>query len=775
MEAVWRKMWADVTAHPSISALIVVTIVASSALLTLALATLMNLSAPYERSFDELNGAHLWLYLDRDLVRLRDVQRLEALSGVIGSTGLQHSLNARVRIRDTRVWVSLRVMPPEPPQVNRLLIQEGRYLLPHQAEVLAGKDLRDLYGLEVGDRVTVTRADGKKVELPVIGLAYNPMWDTYRNTQPPYLYVTEETMRSLFPNEETWAWSLGLRLAAPGSVDEVLALAEGLLRTDAIKGHTDWRDVRESAVFSAQLSFVLLGAFSFFAILATVLVIGSSIGSSVLAQFRQIGVLKAVGFTQRQIVLVYVGQYVVLALIGSPLGLALGVAASPLPLRSVAVSLSATFEPPLNLVLIGAVLVSIPSVVIAATLGAAYRGARANIIKAIAVGAEAPRRRPAWGVRLAERLGLPVVFVLGLQDVFSRPFRSFMTGLNLTLGVIGIVFGLTLNATVEAYRADPSLLGIVYDAAVTREVMTDARVRHLLSRAPGVVASYGERIVEAETQSGQSFQVRAVEGDLAAFPFHIACGRFFEPGDEEAIAGQGLLDWLGLKVGDEVTLILEDQERRPVTWRIVGQYAEPVNAGQMLMASLSTVRRTLRQAEATTYYLKLDPDASPAALRQYIAPRPDGDLNLTLVGQAIPSAVVYLQLAILALAGILIGIALINVFNTSLVAMRERTRSIGVLKTVGMTPVQVVAMVLTTAGVLGLLAVVAGIPLGVAFTRGVLAVLSRSYGFGEVSMAVSAPYIVLLVPLMVVVSMAGGLVPGLRAARLSIVEVLRHE
>ena len=149
---------------------------------------------------------------------------------------------------------------------------------------------------------------------------------------------------------------------------------------------------------------------------------------------------------------------------------------------------------------------------------------------------------------------------------------------------------------------------------------------------------------------------------MAAFPFNIQQGRFFEPNTNEAIAGRGLLGWLNLRVGDELTLLLNN---RPVSWHIVGQYAEPANAGQMLIVSLPTAARFIKEAKADTYYLKLGPDFNFGRLQRYLAPRPEADLNLVLVEQAIPGSVIYLQLAIFVLAAILIGIALVNVFNTS--------------------------------------------------------------------------------------------------------------
>ena len=154
----------------------------------------------------------------------------------------------------------------------------------------------------------------------------------------------------------------------------MLAQIEVALRPETIDKHTDWRDVRTSAIFETQLNFVFLAAFSAFAILATTLVVASSITSIVLSQFKQIGMLKAIGFTQSQILWLYLGQYLVLSLIGSSVGLILGVFLSPLALDNIATSLNTTFQNPFDLLLVALVFSIIPGIVILATLGAAHRG-----------------------------------------------------------------------------------------------------------------------------------------------------------------------------------------------------------------------------------------------------------------------------------------------------------------------------------------------------------------------------------------------------------------
>lgn len=772
MAAILRKIRADLLSRPLVSALITLTVAAATVLLTLALTTLMNASGPYNRSFAELNGAHVWLYLDRDRVRRRDLETLAQLPGVTASTGLQVSMPARVKLGQTYLAASLRAIPVEPPAVNRLRVTEGSPLTLARGQILAGREMNDLHQLKVGTTIEVTTQDGGRQALPVVGLAFNPMWDTYRTTQPPYLYVTEETLYDLFPEPAVWDWSVGLRLADPQAVDEVVDLAKATLPDGAITAHTDWREVRESAEFGVQINVIFLLAFSLFAIVAAALVLMTNIGAAVFSQFRQIGMLKAIGFTRGQIILLYVGQYLLLGLLGGLLGLGVGLLLAPFPLQSAAAALNTVARPPFNLILLATVLGSVVVLVVLTTVGPAWRGAQTNIIQAIAVGFERPRRRPSWLARLAMALGLPTTVVLGLKDAFARPTRAAMTCLNLTLGVVSIVFSLGLDATITTFAADPSLLGIVYDGVVSRGQSSDHRTQRLLARAPGVETFYSQHLFWAETSDGESLQVRALDGDVAAFPFHLPEGRFYEPGAAEVVVGQGLLDWLGLAVGDELALVIDEQ---PVRWRIVGRYFEPANAGQMAMVSLDTLRQVQRAAKPDTYFLKLAPGADASQLHSYLRRGPAGDLSVTILDKEVPAFIRYLQLTIVALALVLIAIALINVFNTAMLSSREKLKEIGVLKTIGMTPGQVGAMINVAAGAIGGAAVLIGIPLGLALTQIALAALGDYYGFGRIQTAINWPWLLLLAPLTVVVSMAGSYLPGRWAARVNIVEVLRYE
>jgi putative ABC transport system permease protein len=462
-------------------------------------------------------------------------------------------------------------------------------------------------------------------------------------------------------------------------------------------------------------------------------------------------------------------------MIGTSLGFLLGLALAPVPMQAVTSSLNTVFQPPFSISLLIMVYVLIAGVTILSALGASARGARANIVKSIAIGAEAPNKKMFWGASFANTLGAPISVVLGLNDMFIRPFRALLTGLNLVLGVIGIVFGLALSDTIQTYKENPALLGIVYDAIVTRQEVSDNLTRRRLAEAPGVAAFYGETQVKAWTLDDQALNIRAVEGELDRFPFQIMEGRFFQPGTNEAIAGKGLLTWLGLKVGDTITLKLEEKDGRSASWVIVGVYPEPGDAGQRLMVNVSSIERLVKNSDPTTYYLRLDPSADISSIREYLAPRRDSGISLAAVGETIPDSVIYLQAAIFTLAGILIVIALVNVLIMSLLAAQEKMRTIGILKTVGMTPSQVITMFNTTAGSLGALAVIIGIPLGLVVTKNLLSILSDSFGFGTISISLDPIRAATLIPFIIVVSILGSYLPARWAANLFIVQVLRKE
>jgi putative ABC transport system permease protein len=702
------------------------------------------------------------------------VARVEGLPGVVASTGLQVSQVTRIEVGPEKVTVSVRQVDAQPPSVNALLITAGRYLSPDDAHgVLVDKRMAEQFHIQPGDALRISTPSGYK-PLDVVGLAHNATWDIYRTVQPPYLYTLDKTFQSLFPDTQLWDWSVGLRLADPDAVKATLAAAQSATRSKAIQAHTDWHDVREAYLFSAQLNTLFLSAFGLFALAAAALIMTNSVTGAVLAQFRDIGVLKALGFTGAQVAWVYLGQNLVLGAVGGALGIVVGVALAPLPLATLARSLSTTPHPAFDPVLLAGVWGAVLVVVLMATAWPAQRGARVNTIQAITTGYEWPGLRPSLLARLARAVRLPMPVVIGAKDAFARRGRATLTLLSLLLGVVSLVFGFELNAVINTFLREPSLAGVVYDAWVSREGISDSSARRTLERAPGVAVMVAHTTATVETADSKEFRVRAEEGNLAGLPFKLEAGRLINTDvDGEAMIGVGLKTWLGLDVGDLLRVTLSGK-RAPVEWRIVGVYREPADNGQMAVISLRSLRAIDRTVEPDMYFLRLSPTVNLDALRAYLKNRAGDSLGLAVVDAQV-SSLQQFRLTMLALSAALSVIAVISVFNSAVLTMRERMSEVGTFKTLGMTPAQVVAMVLTSGGLIGGLAAVLGVPLGVILLQAALNVMGKSYGFG--SFELRPDWIALSLPALITVGVGllGSAVPARWAARLNVVQVLQYE
>ena len=120
---------------------------------------------------------------------------------------------------------------------------------------------------------------------------------------------------------------------------------------------------------------------------------------------------------------------------------------------------------------------------------------------------------------------------------------------------------------------------------------------------------------------------------------------------------------------------------------------------------------------------------------------------------------------------------MVGVANIMMIIVRERTREIGIRKSVGATPASIIGMIILEAlvisGVAGYLGLVGGVLLieGIAMTMQQLGVQSEFFANPEIDFGVAVSAVAVLVASGVV----AGLFPGLMAARINPVLALRDE
>lgn len=776
MHAIIRQAKANLKSHKLQAVLILVTLFAAATLLTVALGTFHSAHGAYDRLFRRTRGAHLWLYLDPERVSAQEAEELLAeLPGIEETTGAMHYIRATLFAGEERLsGHHLRTWPDETITVGRPLLVAGRAPQPDETDVIVlDRNVAVAHDIDVGDSIGLLLPTGRR-SLAVVGQFVSAEFCPYPNCFPPRNYLAPGAITALGlasssarEPRDVEGLAIGLRLQKPADIETVRQAAEDRLPDGSIAFSENWKDIGGWSGFTLQFQRIILITFSIVAALAAGFLIANTIGSTVRAQTRQIGLLKAVGFTRRQLTLLNLLEYLALATLASLAGLAVGSPFSLALLRPVAASFGETqVTPPLWT----AIAVPLITLLIAAifTLWPVRRATRLDVVQAIRFGAEQANRRAA---RLP-RVSFPLA--VGVSDILSRPRRSTLTGLGLVLAIVTLTAALTLKATLDVYASDPALYGIDADLLLYPSSYLKAEdVERLISGQLEVQVYHSQMWWSFEFPGeDETLFARFPEGNLEAFRFPLIEGRMFENPDE-VVMGYGLARERNLHPGDTLTILLEGE---PLALNVVGSYREMSNMGRMLLVPAETLRRIRPDASAFSYHVKLRPHADAEAVAAALRRDSNDLLEVTLPsGDRIPGGISSLPTIMAGLAFILGGIAVLGVFSSVWMSTQERRRELALLKAVGMTPRQVVQSVLVGAGMLAAIAYIVGVPLGIAGIHVLIDTLARSIGFGPLDPPLDMLGLVLLLPASLLVAMVGAFLPAHRAGRTSVVDTLRYE
>ena len=119
-------------------------------------------------------------------------------------------------------------------------------------------------------------------------------------------------------------------------------------------------------------------------------------------------------------------------------------------------------------------------------------------------------------------------------------------------------------------------------------------------------------------------------------------------------------------------------------------------------------------------------------------------------------------------------VAALGVFNTLSMSVVERTREIGMLRTMGMTRGQVVKMILAEAGLLGLIGGLLGLGLGLLLTKILLGAMGAMSGYA-LGFVLPEKAIWMSIIVALVTSQIAALLPAIRGARTPMLAAIHYE
>jgi putative ABC transport system permease protein len=141
--------------------------------------------------------------------------------------------------------------------------------------------------------------------------------------------------------------------------------------------------------------------------------------------------------------------------------------------------------------------------------------------------------------------------------------------------------------------------------------------------------------------------------------------------------------------------------------------------------------------------------------------------------QVISNVIGSIELGLFMVAAVAVVVGGFGIMNTMYTSVLERTREIGIMKSVGARPGHVLAIFLLESGLIGLVGGGTGV-LGGAGIAWIVAAVARAKGFEYLAVGVEARTIVAAVAYALLIGMISGALPARQAARLRPAEALRY-
>jgi putative ABC transport system permease protein len=765
-----RKLWRDLRRMTGQALAVSLVMGCGLAMMIMARSLIHSLESTRQEYYEANRFAEIFVQLKRAPNAVA-----ERIAEIPGVATVQPSLSVLVTLDlkdlDEPASGNVRSLPEfGEPRLNRLFLRSGRWLVPGaKGEVLASEAFAEANHLLPGDDLALL-LNGKRQQLRIVGIVLSP--ELVFESRPGAALPDNRTYGTFWMPYKELARAfdldggfnfLSLTLAPGASERPVIAEIDRLLTPYGGRGAFGRADhpshirvsdeirVLQTISVGFPLVFLSVAAFMTNAVLSRLLAL----------QREQIAILKAFGFTNRQIVLHYLKFAFVMVVAGTIVG---GFGGIFLGHRLVQMYHRFFRFPdlyfrldhtafPLALLVCAA----------AATLGvfSAVRRA-ARLPPAEAMRPEPPADyRPAWVERSGVGHFLSHTFRIAVRNIERKPIQAIFTvaGLALATGIL-IVPNCFRDGVVEILDFQWDVVQR-QDVGVGLEEPSSDQVRYLLGQLPGVIRVEPFRQAFVRINYGHQRRQIVIQG-LPADGVHNRVldensHRIQLPPDGLVVSAK-LAQVLGAHLGNEMVVEVLEGKRQVRRLPLVG-LAEDF-AGVAAYMDMNALNRLLGEGDIITganfrvdgahraeflHALKEIPRINWVAIKESLREnfRQTTAASIGLIQK------IYMVFAIVVAFGV--------VYNNARISLAERARELATLRVIGFSRREVGTVLVTELVILALIAVPFGLLLGTGFATAILRAVNtetvrlplilttNNYAFAVLVVAVASTFSALVV------------------------------
>jgi len=375
-----------------------------------------------------------------------------------------------------------------------------------------------------------------------------------------------------------------------------------------------------------------------------------------------------------------------------------------------------------------------------------------------------------------------------LRDITSKKIRAGLTVLGISIGIASLVslFIVSLGMRARVESEINTLLGSSIIVRTRNSEPMSIYVVHLISNITGVERAVPVIIGSGLVESNNAFILAVPVEEIKSFQTILSGSGVSSPNARECLMPEESAKKLGVSVNSTVRIVTS-YVQEGVSFKVVGLS----EIGGLFQAALagpaSVVVMGLEQGErilnkrgladmilVRVYNSSIMSSVVNAIRSTYPSLSVSTEEDILKQSQAILDTI---DAVIFTISAISIIVAGVGTMNTITMSIREKIREIGVLKSIGASPLQVLYIFLVEGIILGLLGGVFGSALGMGLGYVIVVyMLPRVFRF-----QISLPFIISYEPVLngllisVAASFLSSLLPSWNASRIRPVEALRYE
>ena len=616
-------------------------------------------------------------------------------------------------------------------RVNRSAAFEGTF--PEQdGEVLLGKGAARIFGVAIGDSVTLKLPDGQNRTLTVTGIG--GVDESYYEMQFALvdIYLPQETFESLLTGQgEALPQTVyDLQYTSAAKAAKALPQLQQQYGEDAVHENLNvMGSAGQSNSTAFRTVYGMAGVLFALVLLAGVLMISGTMNSNVAQRTRFFGMMRCLGMSKQQVVHFVRMEALNWCRIAVPIGLVLGTFSSWAVCGALRYGIGGEFATtPVFRLSMGGLCAGVVVGIVTVLLAAQAPAKRAAEVPPVAA---ASGSEQAAVVHHAANLGsgrtetaLGIYHATASKKNWFLITASFALSIVLALGFIVILqFASLLLPSLAPWQAD-----VIYTGYDNERVLPDTMAQQL-RRMPGVARVWGCTglvHVPASSDRNNVEQVTFCSYDdfmLESSKSMVVKGRMAKNSgaDNEVMTMYNKTN--PIRVGDTITV-------NGVPLTVVGAFSQGIFPDDVTIIAPETLfRRVAGEQNYNMIGVQLDRTASDETVLALAAFSSDQIVVQDLRESNRQDRGTYYaaRIVLYGFLAIIGGISLLNIINSISMSVSARMKQYGILRAIGMDDAQLKRMISAEAGTYAVSGLVVGIALGLVLNRKLYILLITHY------------------------------------------------